>query len=253
MLSQSQAISLPGSVWTNLGTGPLSVMLADHQQTVSLIASAASPVITSSSEVYVIGGGGVNHLQMSATEAIWAYCKFDTVVSTCPLLIAAPEVFAPANEIPSPYSYSPAQSAVAVVSEAVTTAQILQTVTIPANSLNVNGALRITALLSMTNNANAKALTVSLEGETVNAAVTGSLTSASQQIQLTLRNRGVLNSQVMFDSFSNTGSAAVLPVYSNVDFSQAQTITFTLTLANATDVVTLEAYSVEVLNTGMAA
>lgn len=140
-----------------------------------------------------------------------------------------------------------AQSAVPSSVTGTTTETVLATIPVPAGALNVNGSLRISSLWSYTNSANTKTLTVKLGATSfLNVAPT---TTASFQSMNIIRNRAI-NSQVSFvasalSSFTTSNGA---PTTGAIDMSAAQNITFTATLANSGETITLEGYTVEILN-----
>ncbi|NIF39542.1 hypothetical protein F3J14_01200 [Burkholderia sp. Tr-862] len=141
-----------------------------------------------------------------------------------------------------------AQSSVAASITGSTVETTLASIVVPANSINANGALRITTMWSYTNSANAKVLKLTFGGATfLNQPQT---TTLSNQAQTIIRNRGVTNSQVGFaaaaaNQYSSSGAS---PVTAAVDTTQDQTIAITATLVNAGETITLESYTVEVLN-----
>lgn len=140
-----------------------------------------------------------------------------------------------------------AQLAVAASVTGTVTETVLATIAIPAGLMGVNGMLRITPLWSVTNNANAKTLMVRLGGTSISTA--GAASQATYQNLIILRNRGVANSQVSPVTASTgngfNGSAAATFA---IDTSVAQNLTLTGTLGNAADTITLEGYTVEILN-----
>ncbi|WP_334004325.1 hypothetical protein [Burkholderia cepacia] len=140
-----------------------------------------------------------------------------------------------------------AQSAVAQTVTGTTNQTVLASVTIPAGSVSPNGVVRITPLFTFTNNANVKNLSITFGGATV--LNTNQTNAAALQSLHLVRNRGVLNSQVMMSAGSaGIGPSTGLAAASAVDTSQAVALVFSGTLANASDSITLEGYTVEVLN-----
>lgn len=124
----------------------------------------------------------------------------------------------------------------------------LATVTVPAKAMGTAGALRISALWSTTNNANNKTLSIRLGGTVISAPVIASQASFSEII--TLRNRGVTNSQVTSPSTATTGGIGVSTsavTTTAIDTTGVLALTITATLANVADTATLESYSVELL------
>lgn len=141
------------------------------------------------------------------------------------------------------------QSAVPSSVTGSTAQTVLATVPIPAGALGINGAIRVTTLWSFTNNANNKTPGVSLGATQVFGPVIAS--QASMQGVAFLRNRGVLNSQVanaLGAGSVGSGSSTLAVGTFAIDTSVAQNLTITGQLATSTDTMTLEGYTVEVLN-----
>lgn len=128
-----------------------------------------------------------------------------------------------------------------------------KSILIPANCMGVNGKLRVTTLWNTgATNANAKTVKLYL-GE--NLAGAGGLI----QLQLDLanqaglkhifefQNRGTISSNVRTSSFATSFGYVSPSSTLAIDFSVNTRLFFTVTLANAGDTVTLEAYTVEVL------
>lgn len=143
--------------------------------------------------------------------------------------------------------YVLAQRAVASSVTGTLTETTLATITIPANAMGVNGAIRITPLFSYTNSANTKRLRIKFAGnEYWNLPVT---TTASSQSITMIRNRNAANSQVGMALAVNSGlsQATTAVVTSAVDTTTDQPLTITAQLANTGETITLEAYTVEIL------
>ena len=139
-----------------------------------------------------------------------------------------------------------AQSAVPASVTGTLSETTLATIPIPAGAMGVNGRLRITASYSYTNSANSKQLIVRFGG----AVVRGSTrtTSAQDNFIDMLANRGVANSQFYALAFTTGASAAGIQATSAIDTTQAQNLTLNGTLANIGETITLESYTVEILN-----
>ncbi|MCW5141070.1 hypothetical protein [Burkholderia cenocepacia] len=124
----------------------------------------------------------------------------------------------------------------------------LATIAIPGGTLHESGALRVTTLWSYTNSANAKVLQVQFGGSVfLNQSQTA---TSSSQAQTIVRNRGAANSQVGFaaaaaNQYSSSGAAVVVAA---VDTTKDQQLVLTARLANVAETITLESYTVEVLN-----
>ncbi|WP_420997599.1 hypothetical protein ACKI2N_012360 [Cupriavidus sp. 30B13] len=138
------------------------------------------------------------------------------------------------------------QSGAPVSVTGTTSETVLATIPIPAGAMGPNGALRITAYWSYPNNANTKNLKVTLGG--VSVVSVGRTTFASDYWLLSLINRGLQNSQVRPVSPFPYGSGANGMSPMAVDTSVAQNLIFSAQPANAADTITLEAYTVELLN-----
>ena len=144
-----------------------------------------------------------------------------------------------------PMRYMQAQSAVASSVTGTLTKTTLATIAIAAGAIGPNGSIHITALFSMTNNANNKTFTVELAG-TAFYNTTLNSQSAIQVISI-IRNRNSESSQVggLVGSTSGIGAAGL--VTSAINTASAQNITITAQLANAGDTATLEGYTVEIV------
>jgi hypothetical protein len=112
---------------------------------------------------------------------------------------------------------------------------------VPAGSIGPNGELRISGMLTLTNNANNKTIRVKYGATTL---WTASPTSAASfRFDIVLANRNSQSSQVnSFSSSTSYGNSANAVGTSSIDFSADQTITITLQLATGTDSMTLEQY-----------
>lgn len=129
-----------------------------------------------------------------------------------------------------------------------TTAEtVLATIPIPAGTLGVNGALRISTLWSFNNSANGHDCIVKIGAATImNHGIGGQLTLDAVKF---MRNRGSLTSQAVHPSASIGQGSGIAVSILNVDMGQAQTLTICGRLASGgADTITLEGYTVEVLN-----
>lgn len=142
-----------------------------------------------------------------------------------------------------------AQSATPASVTGTTTETTLATIPIPAGAMGANGSLRITTLWSYTNSANTKTPRVTLGGTAFFApALSTTLTAQALTI---IRNRNAMNSQVGWASGAGTlgiGSSGNANVTAAVDMSAAQNLLITGQLASAGETLTLEGYTVELLN-----
>lgn len=141
-----------------------------------------------------------------------------------------------------------AQSAVPASVTGTTTETTLATINIPAGAVGPNGSLSITTLWTMTNNADTKTTRIRLAGQGYLAFAAASV--MAQQSVTIIRNRNAYNSQIGYNSASSTGlgSTGSSNTASTVDMSQAQSLTITGQLGTSTDTITLEGYTVELLN-----
>lgn len=140
-----------------------------------------------------------------------------------------------------------AMSAVAASCAANTTENTLATINLQPGIIGANGRLRITVLWTLTNSANGKTCAVKLGGSDFLA--TNYTVSASARTQIEIINRGVQNSQTSFaPNQTGFGASTGANLVGTVDTSLAQTLTITGTKAVAGEVLTLEAYLIELLS-----
>lgn len=142
--------------------------------------------------------------------------------------------------------YTVAQSAVAVPLTGSTSETTLATIIIPGGSMGPNGRCIVTALLTGTNNANAKTLKVKLAG---NFYLNYSAASvATTRVRVEIANRNSQSSQVGGAvSIAGLGGSSGGALNTAVDTSANVTILITGQLASGADTITLESYSVEVV------
>jgi hypothetical protein len=141
-----------------------------------------------------------------------------------------------------------ASSAVAVSCPADTNEDVLATITVPGNSMGLNGSLRIWTLWTMTNSANNKTIRVRFSG--ANGAqymVVTNTTTATYHAVTLLGNRGAANSQVGQMSNGLIASSSGAVVTSAVDTTVDTTIVITGQKASAGETITLERYLVELI------
>lgn len=140
-----------------------------------------------------------------------------------------------------------AQSAVPASVTGTLSETTLATIVIPAGVMGANGSLRVTLQWSCTNTANTKTAGVRLGGQSIRALALTNTASRPDIVMLT--NRGATNSQVgvVASASAYSNSSATSPTYA-IDMSQAQSLTITGTLTNTGETITLESYTVEVLN-----
>lgn len=141
-----------------------------------------------------------------------------------------------------------AQSAVPASMTGTLTETTLATVVIPAGKLSGNGALRIRSYWSVPNNANSKTLQISLgssANRVLNFGVSASNTFVGDNFIL---NRQTQIAQITRPVASGPGAGSGAFTSMAVDLTQMQSLIFSGTLAVATDTITLEGYTVEILN-----
>ena len=138
-------------------------------------------------------------------------------------------------------------SGVQVTRTGSTAEVVLATINIPP--LQQNSQIRVNFLSSVTNNANTKTLRVRFGGTSGTIYYLNSQTSTvNTQGFVIIRNRGLTNSQVGAPYVLVTGSSAGALVTSSVDTSSASTIVISGQLQSGADSVSLESYTVEVIN-----
>lgn len=127
------------------------------------------------------------------------------------------------------------------------------TITVPAGSLGVNGALSILSSHSVNNTANAKTCRVRYSGNAGTIYSAPSLVSdVTGRIETDIINRGATNSQVG-TSLKIKGasfSTGVDAVYSAVDTTAATTIVLSIQRATATDNIVIEQFRIEMIADG---
>jgi hypothetical protein len=127
-----------------------------------------------------------------------------------------------------------------------TTPTALVTIPVAGNTLTTNGALQIDVQFSMTNDANNKTVAVTFGGQTVIS--TTNTTAAGVHLVLRIANRNVTNQQVVWPSPLVTGTTTSAPTVLTVDTTVAQNLVFVATLGNTADTISVESYSVQVVN-----
>lgn len=122
-------------------------------------------------------------------------------------------------------------------------ATVLATVVVPANALGKNGMIRVKTIWSTTNSAYNKTSIIRFGGTDTSANVT--TTTSTYKDEQTIQNRNATNSQVfIFGGAAYTGS----PIGTMAkDTTVNQNIDIVGQLAVATETMTLEAYTVEVI------
>lgn len=121
----------------------------------------------------------------------------------------------------------------------------LATVVVPAGVMGANGALMITALWEVTNDASVKTVRVKFDGT---AFTTLTPTSVATTQSCTIIRNITAGTQVGHHaSSSGFGNVANVPTTASIDTTLAKNITFTGQLADGTDTVTLHGYTVELI------
>lgn len=165
-----------------------------------------------------------------------------------PVLNGAGEtIISAANSGRKPKSRILAMSAVAISHTGNTAETTLATVKVPARSLGKNGAVRISQVWSMPNNANNKSARTRFGGTLVFSAIVTTSTSYTDTGRV-VQNRGAENAQIVRPlALSAGGTATSALVTAAVDTTQDVDITFTAQCAVGTDTMTLESYTVEIV------
>ena len=144
-----------------------------------------------------------------------------------------------------------ASSGAAVSCAADTAENTLASITIPAGAMGPNGSLRVSTLWTMTNSANNKTIQVKLGGTGgtafCNLVLGAGIASARYQHQI--HNANSQSSQVGFVAANTVGfgTAAGANVTASIDTSAATTLVITGQKASAGEVLTLLAYTVELI------
>lgn len=144
-----------------------------------------------------------------------------------------------------------AQSGVASAVTGTTSPTTLATISVPANSLGANGALRIDFSASFTASTNLKTISCQLNGSTVASFGRSGATETGVRSLAVVQNRGVTNSQVISEPSSTSVVfgvfTATFPATLSIDTTASTSITFVGTLANSSETITLERYLIEIV------
>lgn len=141
-----------------------------------------------------------------------------------------------------------ASSAVAITAPNNLSENTLATVVIPAGAMGLDGVIRVRTSWSVTNGANGKSVRVRFGG--VAYLATTVTTVATVAAETYVINRGVANSQVsnfIAGSAAPFGSSASSLITSTIDTAVDVSLALTAQKALATDVITLQSYTVELL------
>lgn len=137
-----------------------------------------------------------------------------------------------------------AQSSSPVNVSGTTEARVLASVNVPANSMGEHGMVRVTTTWSMSNNENNKTVITRFGGEEI--ARNPVITVSTYQEQRMIQNRGVKRQVFIFGGNSYTGAPIGML---EKDTTKVQKVDIVAQLENASDSMTLEAYTVELIPT----
>ncbi len=142
--------------------------------------------------------------------------------------------------------YLLATSAVAVSHTGSTAETTLATISVPANALGANGALRITAQMGYSGGTSTWTPRIKFNGTSFIEPAAFANTLLSARLQTQIHNRNATNSQVgtalIQANFSGVAGAVVTSAH---DTTGALNITITGQLTNGADTVRLDSYTVE--------
>lgn len=128
-----------------------------------------------------------------------------------------------------------------------TSATVLASIPVPANTLGSNGILEIETLWGSTNNADSKVPSITFGGTTFLSTTMTSVSSG--QFRTVIRNAGSLTSQVgAAPGNTGTGTNSTAAQTASVNTAAAQTLNIVGQLATSSDTLTLIGYSVKVAN-----
>jgi len=136
----------------------------------------------------------------------------------------------------------------------VTTEQNVAAIPVPAGSMGPNGQLRVTLLVSMTNNTNAKTVTVHFNP--TSGAIAGGVVAtsayasvASGQLYAIVRNAGATGSQTTVQALATPFGSGTSSSPTTTDTTQPAWVNIGIWPSVSTDTITLLGYTVE-LNQG---
>lgn len=142
------------------------------------------------------------------------------------------------------------QSGIQVASSNITSEVVLATISIPANSMGLNGRIRVSTLWTYTNSANTKTPRVRFGGAggTIFQGISAT-TSASLTVMTQIANRGATNSQVgNASAFGNSFGASTGAVTTGaIDTTAAVDIVLSCQMAALAETCNLESYLVELI------
>lgn len=137
------------------------------------------------------------------------------------------------------------QSAVPVSVTGTTAETVLASINVPGGLIGPDGAIRITPVISVNNNANAKTFYVKFGGAIIAGASMANM--ASTQVVAMMRNRGSNVSQVAYQGGTGIGPITANVLTAAIDTRIDQPVTISCTLAVSTDTCALEAYTIEII------
>ncbi|HDR9052688.1 TPA: hypothetical protein QDB02_000370 [Burkholderia vietnamiensis] len=141
-----------------------------------------------------------------------------------------------------------AQSAVASAVTGTTSETVLATVAVPANTLGVNGCLEIEFAYQFSANTDSKTLYLRLGGTLIFSVVQTSASNGLYIGRVLLYNRNSQSSQITTSPGNVIGGNGGSPTATSINTAAAQNLTLTGQLGTSTDTITLNSYSVKVLN-----
>lgn len=121
------------------------------------------------------------------------------------------------------------------------------TIPIPAGAMGLNGILRVTMHVTMTNNANAKTPFVDLGATSFCGPAYTSTASARFQAQISNKNSAASQSSYTAGNTVSWGGAGGASVSGTENTATALNLTLGVTLANGTDSFVIESYLVELI------
>jgi hypothetical protein len=146
-----------------------------------------------------------------------------------------------------------AKSGTAVSAPADTNEDTLATITVPANAMGANGALRIKADFTVTSSGNTKTMRIRFSGASGTQYVNDARTAITGVFyDIVIYNAGATNSQKSTTGFGATSGASIIiaPTTSSVDTTAATTVVITGQKGSSGETLTLNWFSVELLSNG---
>lgn len=128
-----------------------------------------------------------------------------------------------------------------------TSATTMVTISLPANSLGANGALRPYFMWGFPSNTNTKTMVVQLAGNNVQAKADNTAGDVAYRSFNEIINRGVTGTQVIGGAIATIGTGTSTNTVLSVDTTSTQNITAVGTLGVATDYLIMEGFTIEVI------